>query len=51
MLENLGLLQKPKAFSTEELNEFLKSNLESDSINIRKIPMDTLSSEDDIEIS
>ena len=51
MLENLGLLKKPKAPSIEELNEFLKSKLESNSINTRKILIDTVSNDDKLKIS
>ena len=54
MLKNLGLIQEIKAPSVEELNEFLKSNLESNSTTIKTIKdiiPDTLSGEDEIEIS
>lgn len=49
MLENLGLLQKPKAPSIEKSNEFLKSN--STTIKtLKDIITDTLSSENELEI-
>ena len=52
MLDNLGLLKKPKSYSTEELNEFIKSKLESrGEFNVFKIREKTLSSENEIDIS
>ena len=50
MLENLGLLQKPKAPSIEELNEFLKSNPTTIKT-LKDITTDTLISENELEIS
>lgn len=52
MLDNLGLLKKPKAYSTEELNEFIRSKLESrGEIKGFKISEKTLSSETETDIN
>ena len=56
MLENVGLLQKSKTSSIEEVNEFLKSNLELNPTkvkftDVKEIITDNLAIEDEIEIS
>ena len=52
MLDNLGLLKKPKSYSTEELNEFIRSKLGSSrEVKVFKIPEKILSSENEIDIS
>ena len=56
ILENVGLLQKSKTSSIEEVNEFLKSNLELNPTtvkfnDVKEIITDNLANDDEIEIS